>query len=61
MKLQTSVQSILVSIFRFGLLQLSAGTYEATSSTTANVVSHLERFWSTSFQFDMFGKRFSLV
>ena len=41
-KLQTSVQSILVSIFRTGLLQLSAGTYEATSSTTANVISHLE-------------------
>ena len=42
MKFQTSVQSILVSIFRTGLLRLSAGTYEATSS--ANVVSHLERF-----------------
>ena len=44
MKFQTSVQSILVSIFRTGLLRLSAGTYEATSSTAANVVSHLERF-----------------
>ena len=44
MKLQTSVHSILVSIFRIGLLRLSAGTYEATSSTAANVVSHLERF-----------------
>ena len=43
MKLQTLVRSILVSIFRIGLLRLSAGTYEATSSTTANVVSHLER------------------
>ena len=36
--------SILVGIFRIGLLRLSAGTYEATSSTAANVVSHLERF-----------------
>ena len=36
--------SILVSIFRIGLLRLSAGTYEATSSTAANVVSHSERF-----------------
>ena len=44
MKLQTSVQSILVSIFRLGLLRLLAGTYETTSSTAANVVSHLERF-----------------
>ena len=44
MKLQTSVQSILVSIFRLGLLRLSAGTDEAISSTAANVVSHLERF-----------------
>ena len=43
MKLQTSEQSILVSVFRIGLLRLSAGTYEATSSTAA-VVSHLERF-----------------
>ena len=44
MKLQALVQSILVSIFRLGLLRLSAGTYEATSSAAANVVSHLERF-----------------
>ena len=44
MKLQTSVQSILVGIFCIGLLRLSAGTYEATSSTAVNVVSHLERF-----------------
>ena len=44
MKLQTSVRSILVSSFRLGLLRLSAGTYEATSSTAANVVSLLERF-----------------
>ena len=36
--------SIFVSIFRIGLLRLSTGTYEATSSTTANVDSHLERF-----------------
>ena len=44
MKLRTSVQSILVSIFYLGLLRLSAGTYEATSSIAANVVSHLKRF-----------------
>ena len=44
MKLQASVPSILVSIFRLGSLRLSAGTYEATSSSAANVVSHLERF-----------------
>ena len=44
MKLQTSVQSILDSIFRVGLLRLSASTYEATFSTAANVISHLERF-----------------
>ena len=29
--------SILVSIFHIGLLRLSAGTYEATSPTAANV------------------------
>ena len=44
MKLQASVQSILVSIFCLGLLRWSAGTYEATSSTAANVISHLEQF-----------------
>ena len=44
MQLQTSMQSILVSIFRIGVLRLSAGTYEATSSTVAGAVSHLERF-----------------
>ena len=45
MKLQTSEQSILVSIFCvLGLLWLSAGTYEATFSRAANVVSHLEQF-----------------
>ena len=32
MKLQDSVQSILVSIFRLGLLRFSAVAYEATSS-----------------------------
>ena len=32
------MQSILVSIFRLGLLRLSAGTYVATFSTAANVV-----------------------
>ena len=40
MKLQASV----LSIFRLGLLRLSASTYEATSSTAANVASHLEQF-----------------
>ena len=44
MKLQASVLRILVSIFRLGLLRLSAGTYKATSSSAANVVSHFERF-----------------
>ena len=44
MKLQASVQSILVSIFRLGLLRLSACTYKATSSTAANIISHLEQF-----------------
>ena len=44
MKLQASVLSILVSIFRLRLLRLSGGTYEATSSTAANVVIYLERF-----------------
>ena len=43
MQLQASKQSILVNIFRIGLLRLSAGTYQVTSSTAA-VVSHLERF-----------------
>ena len=44
MKLLTSAQSILVSIFRIGLLRLSAGTYEATSSTAANLINDLEQF-----------------
>ena len=44
MQLQTLMQSNFVSIFRIDLLRLSAGTYEATSSRAANVVSHLERF-----------------
>ena len=44
MKLQTSVQGILVSMFRIGMLWLSAGTYEAISLTAASVVSHWERF-----------------
>ena len=60
MKLQTSVQSISVSIFRIGLLRLSAGTYEANSSTAANAVSHLERFCLTSFQFGNVRKAFLL-
>ena len=44
MQLQVSMQSILVSIFRLGLLRLAAGTYEAISSTAANLVSLRERF-----------------
>ena len=43
-----------------GLLRLSAGTYEATSSTAANVVSHLKRFGHTSVQFGNVGKAFFL-
>ena len=43
MKLQASVQSTLVGIFRLGVLRLLAGTDETTSSTAANVVSHLEQ------------------
>ena len=58
MKLQASVQSILVSTFRLGLLRLSADTYKATSSTAVNVVSHLERFRPTSFQFGNVWKAF---
>ena len=42
------MQSILVNIFREGLLQnsyhLSADTHEATALTAAAVVIHLERF-----------------
>ena len=60
MKLQAPVLSILVSIFRLGLLRLSAGAYEATYSTAANVVSHLERFRPTSFQFGNVQKAFLL-
>ena len=44
MQLQTSMQSILVNIFRIGLLRLLAATYEAADATAAAVVSHLERF-----------------
>ena len=42
MKLKASGLSILLSIFRLGLLRLSAGTYEATSSTAANVIEWIE-------------------
>ena len=41
MQLQTSKQSILASIFCIGLLWLSAGTYKATASTAADVVTSL--------------------
>ena len=61
MKLQASVQSILAGIFRVRLLRLSAGAYEATSSIAANVISHLERFWPTSFQFGNVQKAFLLT
>ena len=48
MQLPTSMQSILVSIlvsiFRIGLLRSSTGTHKATALTAADVVSHLERF-----------------
>ena len=64
MEFQTSKQSILVSIFCLGLLRLLAGTYKATASTAANVVTsqsfgtnltHVRSVWG------MFGKRFPLV
>ena len=42
--MQVSMQSSVVSIFCICLLRLSAGTYEATSFTVANLVNHLERF-----------------
>ena len=32
------------NIFRIGLLRVSAGTYKATDSTAAAVVSRLEQF-----------------
>ena len=44
MQLQASMQSILVSNFRLGLLRLSAGTYEASSSSAAKLVSNWKRF-----------------
>ena len=61
MKLQASVLSILVSIFRLGLLQLSAGTYEATSSSAANVVSLWNDLDIRPFSLVMFVKHFSLA
>ena len=61
MQLQASKQSNLVSNFRLGLLRLSAGTYEATSSTVANLVSHRERFRPTSVQFGNVRKTFLLT
>ena len=60
MQLLTSMQSILASIFRIGVLWLSAGTYEATSSTAADLVSHLQRFRPTSAQFCNARKAFLL-
>ena len=38
------MQSILANIIRMQLLQLLASTYEATASTAAAIVSHLEHF-----------------
>ena len=58
MQLQTFIQSILVNIFPIGLLRLSASTYEATASTAAAVVSHLERFCHTSVRFGNIRKVF---
>ena len=60
MQLQTSMQRISVSIFRIGLLRLSVGTYEAAALTTANVISHLERFLPTSVQFGNVRRAFLL-
>ena len=54
MHFQTSMQSILVNIFRTGLLRLSSDTYEATASTAAAVVSietalaHFRSVWCCS-------------
>ena len=45
--------------YRF-VMVISRYTYEATSSTAANLVSHLERFWPTSFQFGNVQKAFLL-
>ena len=42
LQLQSSMQSILVTIFRIGRLWLSAGTYEATSLAVAAAVRHLQ-------------------
>ena len=61
MQLQPSMQSILVSIFRLGLLRLSADTYEAASSMAANLVGHMEQFLSTSVQFRNVRKAFLLT
>ena len=60
MQLQTSMQSILASIFRIGVLRVPAGTYKATYSTVVGVVSHLERFRPTSAQFGNARKAFLL-
>ena len=58
MQLQTSMQIILVNIYRIGLLRLSAGAYAATASTAAAVV------WNgldaLPLDLVMFGKRFFL-
>ena len=54
------MQRILISIFRIGLLRLSAGTYETTSVTAANLVNYLERFWPSSVKFGNVRKAFLL-
>ena len=49
MKLQTSMQSILVSIFRVGLLRLSAGTYEAIAASVSQsfgtILTYVHSVW----------------
>ena len=60
MQLQTSMQSILVGIFRIGVLRLLVGTYEATFLTVVSVVSHLEQFLPSSAQFGDVRKAFLL-
>ena len=58
------MQSILANIFRkanifrIGVLRLSAGTYEATASTAAAIVRHLERLRRTFIRFGNVRKEF---
>ena len=52
------MQSILVNIFRTGVLHLSGGMYEATAATTAAVFSHSKQFLTTYVQFGIVWKAF---